>query len=88
MDRNNLQYQIYKLDDENEINALVKDETIWLTQKAMGELFGVNRTSITRHLKNIFESSELEEKMVSAEIAHTTHHGALADKTQTKVVKL
>jgi len=84
MDKNNLQYQIYKLDNENEINALIKDETIWLTQKAMGELFGVDRTSISRHLKNIFESGELEQEVVSAEIAHTTQHGAMTDKTQTK----
>ncbi|MCL2353609.1 MAG: virulence RhuM family protein [Defluviitaleaceae bacterium] len=87
MDKNNLQYQLYKLDDENEINALVQDETIWLTQKAMGELFGVDRTSISRHLKSIFESEELEEKVVSAEIAHTTHHGALVEKTQTRDIK-
>jgi len=88
MDKNSLQYQLYKLDDENEINALVKDETVWLTQKAMGELFEVDRTSITRHLKNIFESGELEEKVVCAEIEHTTQHGALTDKTQTKEVKI
>jgi len=87
MHKNNLQYEIYKLDDYSEINALVRDETIWLTQKAMGELFDVNRTSISRHLKNIFESGELEEKVVSAEIAHTTQHGALSEKTQTKSVK-
>ena len=87
MDKNNLQYKIYKLDNDNEVNALVRDETIWLTQKAMGELFGVDRTSISRHLKNIFESEELEEKVVSAEIAHTTRHGALSDKTQTKPIK-
>ncbi len=84
MDRNNLQYQLYKLDNENEINALIKDETIWLTQKSMGELFDVDRTSISRHLKNIFESGELEEKVVCAEIALTTKHGAIASKTQTK----
>jgi hypothetical protein len=83
MDKNDLQYQLYKLDNENEINVLVKDETIWLTQKAMGELFDVDRTSISRHLKNIFESGELEEKVVCAEIAHTTQHGAMTGKTQT-----
>ena len=47
MDKNNLQYQIYKLDNENEINALVKDETIWLTQKAMGELFDCSTDNIS-----------------------------------------
>jgi len=61
MNKNNLQYQIYKLDNENEINALVKDETIWLTQKAMGELFGVGIPAISKHIANIFESEELDE---------------------------
>jgi len=56
-----LQYQIYKLDDENEINALVQEESIWLTQKAMGELFGVGVPAISKHLSNIFESGELDE---------------------------
>ena len=84
MDNKSLQYQLYKLDNENQINALVKDETIWLTQKAMSELFDIDRTSITRHLKNIFESGELEERVVCAIFAHTTPHGALVDKTQTK----
>ncbi len=83
MDNNSLQYQLYKLDNDNELKVLVKDETIWLTQNAMGELFEVDRTSISRHLKNIFESGELEEEVVCAKIAHTTPHGAIADKTQT-----
>jgi len=87
VDKNSLQYQIYKLDDENEINALVKDESILLTQKSMSELFEVDRTSITKHLKNIFDSGELDEEVVCAEIALTTQHGALSDKTQTKNVK-
>jgi len=66
------------------INVVVKDETAWLTQKAMAELFDVEISSISRHLKNIFESGELEEKVVIAKIATTTPHGAIADKMQTK----
>ena len=87
MEKNNLQYQLYTLDNDNKVNALVKDETIWLTQKSMSELFDVDRTSITRHLKNIFESGELDEEVVCAEIALTTQHGALLNKTQTKNTK-
>jgi len=87
MDKTSLQYQLYRLDNDNEINAVVKDETIWLTQKSMSELFDVDRTSISRHLKNIFDSDELEEEVVSAEFELTTQHGALPDKTQTKAVK-
>jgi len=61
VDKNSLQYQIYKLDDENEIRAVVKDESIWLTQKAMAELFDVKVPAINKHLSNIYESSELSE---------------------------
>jgi hypothetical protein len=44
------------------IEVFVKDETVWLTQKVMGQLFGKDRSVITKHLKNIFDSEELEEK--------------------------
>ncbi|GAB1449752.1 hypothetical protein MASR2M44_27850 [Bacteroidota bacterium] len=49
--------------------------TFWLTQKAMAELFGVDRTVVTKHLKNIFESNELEEATVCANFAHTAQDG-------------
>jgi hypothetical protein len=62
MDKNSLQYQLYRLDNDNEINALVKDETLWLTQKSMSELFDVGVPAISKHLANIFESGELDEK--------------------------
>ena len=82
------QFLIYRSALEDVVvDAMIQDETIWLTQKAMGELFGVDRTSITRHLKNVFETGELVEDMVCAEIAHTTQHGAIASKTQTRNVK-
>ena len=87
MEKNSLQYQIYKLDNENEIDVIVQNESIWTTQKAMAGLFDVDRSSITRHLKNIFESGELEEKVVCAEIALTTQHGAMTEKTQTSNTK-
>jgi len=69
------------------VEAYFKDETIWLSQKKMAELFGVDRTVITKHLKNIFESNELNEKVVCAKIALSTRHGALKEKTQTNLVK-
>lgn len=67
-------------------NALVKDETVWLTQKAMADLFGVDKSSISKHLKNIFAEGELSEEVVVAKIATTTQHGALDGKTQTRDV--
>ncbi len=70
-----------------QIEAFVKDETIWLTQKTMAELFGVDRTGVSRHLKNIFETGELVEEVVCAEIAHTTQHGAIEGLIQNKLAK-
>lgn len=69
------------------VEVLLNDETIWLTQDRMAELFGVQRPAITKHLKNIFDTGELEEKVVSSILELTTEHGAIAGKTQTKKVK-
>ncbi len=57
------------------IEAYLHNETVWLPQKRIAELFGVDRTVITKHLKNIFESGELEEDSVCAKIAHTAEDG-------------
>ena len=75
---------LYNTPDHSEkVQVVIKEETLWMTQKAMGELFGVDKSSISRHLKNIFESGELDEKVVVAKIETTTQHGAIAGKTQT-----
>ena len=50
------------------VDAYIKDESIWITQKAMAELFGVDKSGISRHLKKIFESRELDEKVVVADV--------------------
>ena len=71
-------------DEEVAVNALIKDDTIWLTQSAMADLFSVDKSTISRHLKNIFSEGELDEKVVVAKIATTTQHGAIVGKTQTK----
>ena len=65
----------------------MRDENIWLTQDKIAILFGVQRPAITKHLKNVFESGELDEKVVSSILEHTTEHGALEGKTQTQFVK-
>ena len=73
---------LYRTEDDNvTVSALIKDETIWLTQKAMAELFGIDKSGISRHLAKIFESGELDEEMIIAKIATTTQHGAMQDKT-------
>lgn len=69
------------------IDVFFKNETLWLTQKKMSELFEVNVPAISKHLKNIFETGELEEKVVVSILEHTTQHGAMAGKTQNKFVK-
>ena len=69
------------------VEVLLNNETIWLTQQRMAELLGVQRPAITKHLKNIFESNELQEDMVCSILEHTTEHGAISGKTQTQPVK-
>ena len=76
-------FLLYKAEQEDiSVDALIKDETIWLTQKAMAELFEIDKSGISRHLKNIFESGELDENVVVAKIAIPTKHGAIPDKEQ------
>jgi len=74
-------------DGQVKVECILHDETIWLTQDRIAELFGVQRPAITKHLKNIFESGELDEKVVSSILEHTTQHGAIEAKTQTRSVK-
>ena len=62
----------------------MQDETVWLTQSQMAQLFDRDRTVITRHINNIFKSAELNKEEVCAKFAHTTEHGAIQGKTQTR----
>jgi len=57
------------------VEVLFSDETFWLNQKKLAELFQVDRSVITKHLKNIFAEKELDENSVSAKIAHTAVDG-------------
>lgn len=71
-----LQFLMYSTPDEDvKVSALVKDETIWLTQKAMGELFNVNVPAISKHLKNIFDEGELQENSVISILETTAADG-------------
>ena len=82
------EFLMYKsAQEEISVNALIKDETIWLTQKAIGELFGVNTPAISKHLKNIFAEGELDENVVVSKMEITTQHGAIEGKTQKKQTK-
>ena len=63
------------------VDAYIMNDSLWITQKAMAEL---DKSGISRHLKKIFESGELDEKVVVAKIATTSPHGAIPGKTQDK----
>lgn len=69
------------------VEVLLSNESIWLTQKRMAELFGVGVPAISKHLKNIFDSGELVEEVVVSILETTTEHGAVAGLTQTQQVK-
>ena len=64
------------------VEIYLQNETIWLTQQKIADLFGVQRLAVTKHLKNIFETAELNEEVVSSILEHTTPHGAIKGKTQ------
>lgn len=71
-----LNFLIYNTPDEDvAINAVVKDETIWLTQKAMAELFDCSTDNISLHLKNIFSEGELDKNSVTEKISATASDG-------------
>lgn len=83
-----IQFLLYSLpDDEGKVQVVIKDETLWCTQKAMAQLFGVQRPAITKHLGNIFKDGELDEKVVCSILELTTEHGAIEGKTQTTPTK-
>ncbi len=69
------------------VEIYMHDETVWLPQKRIAELFGVQRPAITKHLKNIFDSGELDEKVVCSILELPTKHGAMDDKTQQSTIK-
>lgn len=81
-------FLMYTIEDcDVAVNVVIKDETIWLSQKGMAELFDVQVPAISRHLKNIFKSGELNENMVVSKMETTTQHGAIEGKFQTNETK-
>jgi hypothetical protein len=69
------------------IDVYFHNETLWLTQKLMAQLFEKGRSTISEHLQKIFKEGELEENLVCRDFRHTTQHGAIEGKTQTKNTK-
>lgn len=63
-------------------NVPLQQESLWLSQAQIAELFGTKRPAITKHLGNIFKSGELDQTVVCSVLEHTTQHGAITGKTQ------
>ncbi|WP_396185946.1 RhuM family protein [Flavobacterium sp.] len=79
---------IYNSSENNiELQVNFDNETVWLSQKQMAELFGRNRVAITQHIGNIFKEEELSEQLVCKDFLHTTPHGAISGKTQEKTIR-
>ncbi|HAL65363.1 MAG: Toxin-antitoxin system, toxin component, Fic family [Bacteroidetes bacterium 38_7] len=74
-------------DGKIKIDVIIEQETVWLTQEQMAQLFEKGRSTITEHIQNIFKEGELIENMVCREFRHTTQHGAIEGKTQNVTVK-
>ena len=73
-----IQFILYNLPEkEGKVQVIIRDETLWCTQKAMAQLFGVDRMVVSKHLKNIFESAELQQDSVCAKFAHTAEDGKI-----------
>ncbi|MCE2612308.1 virulence RhuM family protein [Flavobacteriaceae bacterium D16] len=84
----NSNIEIYQSSDgQTKVEVTFDDETVWLNQEQLGLLFERDRTVVGRHIRNIFKEGELEEDVVCANFAHTTQHGAIQGKTQTKTTK-
>ena len=77
---------VYQGDAGVKMTVKTDGETVWLTQEQMCQLFGRERSVITKHIWNVFKEGEQDEKVVCAKFAHTTPHGAIEGKTQTKEV--
>lgn len=73
-------------DGESKIEVTLANETVWLTADQMADLFQRNKSTISRHIRNVFEEGELSKEVVVAKFATTTQHGAIEGKYQTHLV--
>ncbi len=89
MQENNSQIIIYQTESgEIKLDVRFQDETVWLTQMQLCELFDKSKATISEHIKHIFEEGELQENMVVRKSRTTTQHGAIVGKTQSKEVNI
>jgi len=79
---------IFKTEDEKiSVDVRIEDKTVWLTQDNMVTLFEKAKSTISEHIKHIFEEGELDEEVVVRNFRITTPHGAIAGKTQEITIK-
>ncbi len=73
---NEIQFILYHLpDEEGKVQVVIKDETIWATQKAIAQLFGIDKSGVSRHIANIFKDGELQQEATVAKIATVVNRG-------------
>ena len=69
------------------VDVRLEDDSVWLTQAQIAQLFAKGRSTIAEHIQNIFSEAELIESVVCREFRHTTQHGAIEDKKQENWIK-
>src|SRR5574344_2130773 len=83
MEKINNEIVLYKsVDGAIKVDVLFENETVWLTQAQMQELFNRGKSTISEHITKIFAEGELNPEVVVRKFRTTTQHGAMADKTQ------
>ena len=73
---------VYQPSETLRLEVRLQDESIWLPQQKIADLFGVKKAAISKHLKNIFSTGELHEELVVSKMETTTRHGAIGGKVQ------
>ncbi len=74
---------IYQTEDgQTHIEVKMEDDTVWLTQAQLVELYQTSKSNVSEHIKHIFEEGELEQELVVRKFRTTTQHGAIEGKTQ------
>jgi hypothetical protein len=89
MENNQSAFILFKTEDEKiSVDVRFEEDTVWLSQEQMAQLFGKARTTITEHVQNIFKEGELNEEVACRNFRLTTQHGAIEGKKQEVSVKL
>lgn len=73
---NEIQFLLYTMPDaDGKVQVVIKEETLWCTQKAMAQLFGIDKSGISRHISNIYKTGELQQDTTVAKIATVVNRG-------------